>query len=231
MENEVGKLPIAEIFTSIQGEGHWTGQLQTFIRTAGCCVGKPVPGRGTYITDLPIWQTACTIYDGREMLCDTDYRKKESLTVAEIAKRIPAGVTHACITGGEPLMHDLRQLCYTLKMLKVQVHIETSGTVPFEKVFKPEDMYQDDIWVTVSPKQNVLRSMIRRADEIKLLVDEHFDAEKLPLGVTDHPLVFVQPVNFNYEINHENVKRCLELQKQFPNWRLSLQLHKILKVK
>src|SRR5438105_4871049 len=84
------------------------------------------------------------------------------------------------------------------------------------------------LWITVSPKFGVLPEMIKIANEIKLLVDENFDPEKLPIAILEHPKVFIQPVNYEFEVNRENLKRCMELQKQFPRWRVSVQLHKVL---
>src|SRR4051812_2738266 len=93
--------PISEIFTSPQGEGLYTGMMMTFIRLAGCSVGRPYPkekyvvlphcefkciggdpdmghgpncayAKSTHV--LPIYTEQCTLYDGRTFACDTDYR-------------------------------------------------------------------------------------------------------------------------------------------------------------
>ena len=39
MENKVNKLPLMELFNTLQGEGFHTGKPATFIRLAGCDVG------------------------------------------------------------------------------------------------------------------------------------------------------------------------------------------------
>jgi 7-carboxy-7-deazaguanine synthase len=238
------KYPIAEIFTSPQGEGVYTGTLMCFVRLAGCCVGKRFPkemyeprdeqtfvGLETMPSKLPIYTECCTLYDGRQFECDTDYRMKEQLTLNDIVQRI-GDVAHVCITGGEPFIHDLRGIVGTLMNHGYEVHIETSGTVPLEKAFgEGHSWTEQESWITVSPKQGVLVEMISRADEIKLLVDENFDIAKLPEAVALARIVYLQPVNYEHTINMDNLRRCLRLQKEHPRWRVSVQMHKVMGVR
>lgn len=240
------KYPIAEIFTSPQGEGVYTGTSMTFIRLAGCTVGRKFPkakyedtfktiyherdsmsDRQERVPGLPIYTEQCTLYDGRTFACDTDYRMKGRMDVENIFAHVPAGVEHVCISGGEPFMHDLTELVrYALN--RWMVHVETSGTIPLDKALPGWPLSKQNLWITVSPKFGVLPEMIVRANEIKLLVDEKFDIGTVPVEVIGHEAVFIQPVNYENEVNRENLKRVMELQKQHPNWRVSLQLHKVL---
>lgn len=250
------RYPISEIFISPQGEGLYTGTLMAFVRLAGCPVGKPFPKdyysvhrteleRAKRTDPLPIYTEMCTLYDGRTFPCDTDYRVKERLTVDQIFDRIrslekaPQGTDfytrHVCLTGGEPFIHELDDIYDACRARIVKLHVETSGTVPLKKAFTRTSVYPvipraDDqsIWITVSPKLNVLPEMIYQAKEIKLLVDNNFKLENLPPGIYQHPLVYIQPVNFEHEINPDNLRRVIKLQKKYPMWRVSLQLHKVL---
>ncbi len=103
------KLRIAEIFTSIQGEGIWAGVPSTFVRVSGCNL--------------------------RCVWCDTPYAswKPEgpTLGVAEIAKQVEdAGVAHVILTGGEPMLFDaIEPLARTLKNNSHTITIETAGTI------------------------------------------------------------------------------------------------------
>src|SRR6185369_16374948 len=97
-------LPVAEVFTSIHGEGHWAGTLMTFIRLAGCTVGKPMAKGLLPILSTGAQSTMCTTFDGRQFPCDTDYNMTGKWTVEELLMEIPHNVRHVCITGGEPLM-------------------------------------------------------------------------------------------------------------------------------
>lgn len=228
--------PIAECFTSPQGEGVYAGQMQTFIRLAGCTVGKRYPaveyqktspGVGT----LPIYTEECTLYDGRKFACDTDYRSHVRYNAHQLVAKIPSGVDNVCITGGEPLMHDLSTLIMYIFGVGRIVHIETSGTI-----FRP---LNSDIWVTVSPKKGILPSMLRRANELKILVDEKFNPEE-PIEtdegsyylatLAESKPVFLQPVNFEKSINPKNLRLCMDWQKKFPGLRVCLQLHKAMSV-
>lgn len=222
--------PISEIFTSPQGEGVYTGQMTTFIRLAGCTVGKPFPREQYHIPEgrpgyLPIYTEKCTTWDGREFPCDTDYRTKFRLPASDIAKRVQ--VRNVCITGGEPLMHDLDELMFCLRTFSV--HIETSGTVAIESSISNSGLRAMP-WVTVSPKKGLLPNMVKRADEIKILVDEHFKWDDLPEDVQNHDNLFLQPINFEHTIRSENVRLVMDLQKAHPNVRISLQLHKVLEM-
>jgi 7-carboxy-7-deazaguanine synthase len=94
---------VNEIFTSVQGEGYWTGKPATFIRLQGCMVGCP-------------W-------------CDTKYtwfKGGKRMTVGEIIAEVDT--PHAVITGGEPTMYDLDSLIIALRMTgTTYVQLETSG--------------------------------------------------------------------------------------------------------
>ena len=234
--------PISELFVSPQGEGVYSGTMMQFIRLAGCTVGKRYPkemykfdlkprsvGMSTMVNDdkLPIYTEECTTYDGRKFACDTDYRKKFAYTVADLSRQWSSGIEHACITGGEPLMHDITELVDALHAAGIKIHIETSGTVHLDKAIT-DAMLRHAVWVTVSPKQDVLTDMILRADEIKLLVDDGFDWGKVPKEVKQHGTVYIQPINFEHTVNPKNLKKCMELQQQYPHLRVCVQLHKII---
>ncbi len=235
------RLPVAEIFHSIQGEGQYAGTPMLFIRLAGCSVGKPQgswtgePFSDTYTSGLkpdalPILQTKkkawlCHTYDGRPFWCDTDFNKKLDATPEWLLS--DCWEKHICLTGGEPLMHvdklvDLLNLAHSQNKM---VHIETSGTIdtwipPLKR-----------IWLTIAPKIGYKVPMIERADEIKLLVDKDFRSSQIPICIQKHKNVYLQPVNFELEVDRENLELCLGMFKLFPGWKLSVQLHKFLNVR
>ena len=234
-----GKLPIAETFVSPQGEGQYSGTLMLFVRIAGCSVGKKMTQEErehfAKIENSPIavYREKCTLYDGRTFACDTNYQTHEVLTVEQILDRVPPGVEHICITGGEPLNYNLSDLLMQARGKWIDCHIETSGTVPMEKAFPDftaKDLLNESldgwIWLTVSPKKDYLDAMIDLASEVKLLIDGDFDPAKVPARIKEKGLVYIQPVNYEQSINTGNTTRCLKLQQQFPHWRLSQQSHK-----
>jgi 7-carboxy-7-deazaguanine synthase len=107
-----GRMRIAEIFCSIQGEGLLTGIPSVFVRTSGC--------------NLRCW------------FCDSDYTSwhpdGDSLSVAEILERMGEfRVRHAVITGGEPMIAPgIGELTLGLRRRGYHITIETAATV-----FKP----------------------------------------------------------------------------------------------
>jgi 7-carboxy-7-deazaguanine synthase len=246
MPTEVSKgLSIAEVFSSIQGEGTWVGTPMRFIRLVGCPVGKKAtdewmksPTMEPSSIDhpmLPVFtgsQSACKTWDGRFFPCDTDFSYHTYKTVDELIGE--TWEKHICLTGGEPLIHQkslIEQGFFQLAFHRgIQIHIETSGTIMIHHSFE----HDNRVWLTVSPKFGVLHPMLLLADEIKLLVDEEWDEanllRELQLENIRTP-VFVSPINGEKEVNQENVKLALTVLRSHPTWRLSAQWHKFLNLR
>lgn len=128
----VATAPVAEIFSSVQGEGLRLGERQIFVRFAGC------PWRCDY--------------------CDTPMSLSEAgaprLTTDDVLARIdalravdrPAGVS---LTGGEPVLRAdfLEILLPALKARGLETHLETSATHPalFAKIARFCDVVAADI--------------------------------------------------------------------------------------
>lgn len=218
------KIPLAEHFHSLQGEGEWVGTPMHFLRLAGCSVGKkradyPVEKVPRFPNQTTAWE--CQTWDGRRFWCDTNFKKKEEIELFSLLKE--TWEDHICLTGGEPLDHP-QVVSQLIENTQKMIHIETSGTkcVDFQG--------GSDIWITVAPKKGVKEEMLRRANEIKLLVDEQFDPLHLPLLPEGTP-VFLSPVNGLERVNPLNLDKCLRLLERYPHWRLSVQLHKYLGVR
>ena len=236
------KIALAELYHSVKGEGLYTGTPMTFVRLAGCSVGKPMRDdfaaqeprlaeifSGEQLANqLPIlkfnhpaWM--CAAYDGRQFWCDTDFNKMTEATIEEIFDFVYE--PRICLTGGEPLMHEeiVQEIIEEAFHRNIHVHIETSGKHFVEK--------RQGMWIACSPKIGYLSTMLNQADEIKLLVDEGFNINDVPPEVMEHELVWLQPINNEMGIRSENMIRCLELLKEFPKWRLSPQMHKLIGVR
>ncbi|MFY9234996.1 MAG: 7-carboxy-7-deazaguanine synthase QueE [Fimbriimonadaceae bacterium] len=105
----MSKLRIAEIFSSIQGEGIWAGTPSTFVRISGCNLRC-------------IW-------------CDTPYAswKPEgpSMSLEEIVDQVTChSIEHVVLTGGEPMLFDpVEHLAARLKARGHMLTIETAGTI------------------------------------------------------------------------------------------------------
>jgi len=201
------KLPIHETFQcTVQGEGYWTGTLVDFIRLAGCPVGCP-------------W-------------CDTGYGNggKGLPSVPQSISQLLAELQspRVVITGGEPFIHkNLPELVAALLQADKQVSIETSGA------------YWQDVsplaWITLSPKEHVnpkypvQERFWTKSDEIKLVVStgKEVDFYIKYLAENMNIPVYLQP---EWETRDRAIPIILELLKQHPNYRLSLQTHKFIGV-
>ncbi len=201
------KLPIHETFQcTVQGEGYWTGTLVDFIRLAGCPVRCP-------------W-------------CDTGYGNggkglpSVPQSIAQLLDQLKS--PRVVITGGEPFIHqNLPELVRALLATDKQVSIETSGA------------YWQDVsplaWITLSPKEHVnpqypvQEHFWTRANEIKLVVStgEEVDFYENYLVENMNIPVYLQP---EWEARDRVIPIILELLKQNPSYRLSLQTHKLIGV-
>lgn len=136
-------LPLVEDFYTLQGEGFHTGTAAWFIRLGGCDVG-------------------CRWCDARETWNPRIYPPVEVYEIVRRATLHPAKVV--VVTGGEPLMYPLGNLCGGLHAEGMDVHLETSGSHPFSGEFD---------WVCLSPKrrQPPLDEAWDRADELKVIIE------------------------------------------------------------
>lgn len=231
--------PIAETFLSCQGEGLWTGTRMHFIRFAGCNVGYPFTKVDRqYLPVLQPYQEKCTDWAGNSFACDTNYRISKKMSVEEILKEV-GDTERVCLTGGEPMMHNLEPLVKALESVRHKIHIETSGTKQVMDLY--HWVHWSNLWLTVSPKQGYLIETVCSADELKILVDERFDEDGFCKLLKrcylqheypdDGAILWFQPINDEHEIRQDNLQRCLELQKKYPFARISTQMHKIWRVR
>ncbi len=221
--------PIAEVFHSIQGEGTFAGAAMAFIRLAGCNVGcQPQIDVSTHSQNkLASLAPICESVLGEKFHCDTDYKVKSRVGVDDLVEDVREDFV--CITGGEPFLHDLGPLVSKLEQKGIAVHIETSGTRPIPRSIALPS------WITVSPKKGFLEENRFAVDEYKFVVSTKTDFDNIAEflhGDTVTP-VFLQPID---DVGNNGlpakylVDRIYVAQREHPNWRLSLQLHKLLKI-
>lgn len=139
--------------------------------------------------------------------------------ITDIVKRCNRKV--AVVTGGEPfLQKEVECLILSLQGKGKTVHIETNGTI--------DRSISLDCWLTVSPKPPkyfVTDDSLLRCNELKYIVDEEFVSGVVPKVVLTP--VFLQPENNRPEM----IKKTLDILNDNPQWRLSLQIHKMINVK
>lgn len=240
------RYPLAERFKEPQGEGLYTGTQMAFMRVVGCSVGQQVC-------------TACDTDFTRMQphLGGGLYAPEELVAWARQHEDGKRPCEHICITGGEPLDRDLRPLLFaagaTQEAAALLCHIETSGTTwpqwltprkqprnPGEHAIQSEGGHWSwrKLWVTISPKPGYIEDMVLAvADELKVIVGGLGDGPGWPtiddaLRWADlGRLVYIQPRNYTREVNDANLASAIELVHQYPQLRLSCQLHKFLGVR
>lgn len=147
--------------------------------------------------------------------CDTDFAQYEEMSDEDILNRIKSYPSRfVVLTGGEPSLQVDRQLVDLLHKHGYELAMETNGTHPI--------VYGID-WITCSPKGN---TVIKRCNELKCIFEE------TTLKPDDHGISaeykYLQPCDVqNTERNAQIVKRCFDYILQHPEWRMSLQTHKL----
>ncbi len=205
---------VSEIFDSIEGEGKRTGYMSVFVRLTGCNL------RCSY--------------------CDTKYAQvqgkddAEVLTEDELIDRIKAFPwKRITLTGGEPLLHNVKDLMWRLCVLGYEINIETNGAVPLLKKRFANVFYTMD-WKCPSSGENskMLKenlALLTRHDVLKFVVGNETDLNEMKRVVTEYkngnPLFYVSPVYGEIESAEivEYIKR-----NYLDNVCVQVQLHKII---
>lgn len=122
---EAASMRVAEVFTSIQGEGPEAGRRALFIRFSGC-------------------NLSC-------QWCDSKYALHTYIetSINEILKLVErSGCKYIVLTGGEPtIQHDFNRLLDYLNDQCLQVDVETNGTT------LPTGKLRENVRYIVSPKE------------------------------------------------------------------------------
>lgn len=200
--------PVTEVFTSIQGEGIDSGRLANFIRLSGCNLD-------------------CAF-------CDTNHSSYKLMSAGDIIKLLDRKAALTVITGGEPLIHDIRPLVFALKKKWYQVGIETNGT----KELHP-DLYDSIDSISLSPKVPFKECKITCCSSLKILYP-WINGKVTPENYESLHAVwrFIQPVDSRpdgavapYGIwNRQTISECIALLKKYPDYRIGIQLHKVMEV-
>ena len=197
-------MKVNEIFYSLQGEGFYSGTPSVFVRFSGCNLRCP--------------------------FCDTQHESGTEMTEEAIVSEVcqyPA--RHVVVTGGEPALQLTASLVDKLHGAGKYVAVETNGTRPL-----PDNVD----WITLSPKHSFVGSqampVITRADEAKVIYDGIHDpsSQCRSLAATTVERLFLQPCDTGDPArNTAIVQAAIDYVKQNPQWRLSLQIHKILDIR
>ena len=206
---------VKEIFYTLQGEGANAGRPAVFCRFSGC-----------------------NLWTGREQdrhravcqFCDTDFvgvngpgggRFATADELAVAVRRAWPDDSSARVrplvvcTGGEPLLQLDVMAIEAFHAHGFEVAVETNGTQP---------MVPGIDWVCMSPKANAPLAL-ERGNELKLVFpQESAPPERFAGMAFDH--FYLQPMDG--PAREENTRRAVQYCLDHPQWRLSLQTHKLL---
>ena len=203
---------VKEMFLTLQGEGVNAGRRAVFVRFAGC-----------------------NLWSGREQdratavcrFCDTNFVGTDGLGGGKFAdaQALADAVSGfwgtgeqdrlVVLTGGEPMLQIDDAIVDALHAAGFRIAIESNGTLP---------VHPGIDWVCISPKAGSI-VVQRSGDELKLvwpqpgtdIADvERWDFANLLLQPLDDPQA------------DANRDACVALVMERPQWRLSLQTHKML---
>lgn len=158
--------------------------------------------------------------------CDTQHEEGIEMSETEIVEAVKAyPASLVVVTGGEPAMQLTEGLVDALHAAGKYVSVETNGTLPLPKNVD---------WITLSPKDSWVGSqaapVLSHADELKLLFDGRHEPSQYSHIAVAHR--FLQPCDMGNDArNAEIMQATVDYIKKNPAWRLSLQIHKILKIR
>ena len=201
---------VKECFLTLQGEGVQTGARAVFLRFAGC-----------------------NLWSGREQdrataqcnFCDTDFvgtdgegggkfDSAEALADHIAARWGASDHRLVVITGGEPMLQLDAALIEALHAHGFRIAVESNGTLPAIPGID---------WLCVSPKAGT-EVVQRSGDELKLVwPQEGIDPAELEGWEFDHFLI--QPMDCAERDAARDA--AIRLAMERPQWRLSLQAHKV----
>lgn len=193
---------VNEIFHSLQGEGYYTGTATVFVRFSGCNL--------------------------RCDFCDTDFDDGTLMTADEIVAEVMQypKAPMLVLTGGEPTLSVDDELVATLKQQTGKlIAIETNGTRPLPAGID---------WVTLSPKTGFSGAeahpcILNKCDELKVVFLRQ-DLSRYDHIEAKHR--YLQPCYFpNSMLARHNITDCIETVLRHPEWRISIQVHRILGIK
>lgn len=206
---------VKEIFYSLQGEGAQSGRTALFCRFAGCNLwsGRE-QDRAQAVCDFCDTDFVGTDGNNGGKFADADALVERLLQLWQASPAQP-GAPYVIFTGGEPALQLDQPLVDRCHQAGFEVAIETNGTRPL-----PERID----WVCVSPKADS-ELLITRGDELKLVYPQPLALPERFSGLAfDH--FYLQPMDGPARelYTREAVNYCL----RHPQWKLSLQLHKLL---
>ncbi|HEX2760647.1 MAG TPA: 7-carboxy-7-deazaguanine synthase [Rhizomicrobium sp.] len=207
---------VKEIYYTLQGEGAQTGRAAVFLRFAGCNLWSGL--------EKDRYEAVC-------QFCDTDFVGTDGpgggkfADAGALARAITAawpqgaaGKPYVVCTGGEPLLQLDEAAIAAFHAAGFEVGVETNGTqVP------PAGLD----WICVSPKADA-EQKLTRGDELKLIYPQAGAPPERYAGQHFRHF-FLQPMDNDQQL--ANIQAATDYCLGHPQWRLSLQTHKLIGIR
>ena len=208
---------VKEAYYTLQGEGAQTGRAAVFLRFAGCNLWSGL--------ERDREKAVCRF-------CDTDFVGTNGVNggkfraAADLAAHVKAiweaeagaaRPAYVVCTGGEPLLQLDAPLIAALKAEGFEIGVETNGTIA-----APEGLD----WICVSPKANA--PLVQTSgNELKLVYpQDEPEAQPERFSQLDFSHFFLQPKDDPHAA--QNLQGATTYCMKNPQWRLSLQTHKLI---
>jgi len=205
---------VKELFYTLQGEGARAGRAAVFLRFAGCNLWS---GRERDRAEA-VCQFCDTDFVGTDGDAGGKFETAEALADAATALWPGGGAPYIVCTGGEPLLQLDAPLIDALHARGFEVAIESNGTLPALPGID---------WICISPKANA-DFVQRSGNELKLVYPQvGANPTQYENLAFDH--FFLSPMDS--PAREANTQAAIAYCLAHPQWRLSLQTHKIVGVR
>ncbi|TXK86187.1 radical SAM protein [Paenibacillus sp. N3.4] len=214
------RIPMVEIFETVEGEGTRAGFPTVFVRLFGC-------------------NLRCT-------WCDTKYSYPPTeadtvMTISEIVSKVCTFHSrHICLTGGEPLLYGEKSLALIEALAELDhiddLHIETNGAIDLslfaERVLSPKVRYIMDYKLPDSGEMEQMivsnLALLREQDELKFVIGSDLDFRTAVEVLEQYPTKALPMFSPVWETMPPRKLVELMLEAGLSKVKLNMQLHKII---
>lgn len=214
------RIPMVEIFETVEGEGSRAGFPTVFVRLFGC-------------------NLRCT-------WCDTPYsyppeKAELMMTIGQIVEKVKQYKSrHICLTGGEPLLYGDKSASLIEALAHLEhvddIHIETNGAIDLAffmtRITSSKVRYIMDFKLPDSGEMERMHlpnlNMLRPQDELKFVIGSEADFQVAKQVLTDYHIAALPLFSPVWESMKPNKLVELILQHELSHVKLSLQIHKII---
>ena len=203
---------VKEIYYTLQGEGAQAGRAAVFLRFSGCNLWT---GREED-REKAVCQFCDTDFVGTDGPSGGKFSTPDNLARAVLAQwpENAGGKPLVVCTGGEPLLQLDEPAIEALHARGFEVAVETNGTQP-----APGGLD----WICVSPKIGT-NLILTAGSELKLVYPQ-LGGEPERFASLDFQHFFLQPMDGPRAA--QNTQAAIAYCLKRPQWRLSLQTHKL----